>query len=399
MPNAESDDLTLPSGADSGSPPGDRRFRPDVEGLRAVAIVLVVLFHVGIGQFRSGYVGVDVFFVISGFVITGLLLREVSSKGRVGLLSFYARRARRILPAALLVIMATLVASELLVGRQSAHLAAVDGRWSALFLGNFHFEWQHPNIFVTGPDSPLTNLWSLAVEEQFYLVYPLLFIGMAYVLSIGTPRIRLLVGLGFLTLLSFTYSVATTQPGQFAAYYSPIARFWELSVGCLIAVLAHYLKRLPPAVACSMTWMGCIGIALSAFVIPPNLPYPGSIAALPVGSTALVIAGGTVATKWGAEVLLGTWPFRWVGRWSYGWYLWHWPVLVIAAEAAHTTVFASPLPKNLTLLGLSLVLACATYFFVETPIRRSRRFAASPGATLLWAVVLVASCVALTFAF
>ncbi len=177
----------LANGEEAGSPPGDRRFRPDVEGLRAVAIVLVVCFHAGFRQVRGGFVGVDVFFVISGFVITGLLLRERSGTGRTDVAAFYARRARRILPAAVLVVVVTVVVSAVLLSHADAVIAASDGRWASLFLADAHDARVLPNILTVRYD-PLGQFWSLAVEEQFYLVYPAVVIVVALVAHRGTGR-------------------------------------------------------------------------------------------------------------------------------------------------------------------------------------------------------------------
>ena len=161
----------------SGSAPGDRRFRPDVEGLRAVAVLLVVLYHANLPGLSGGFVGVDVFFVISGFVITGLLLRERAATERTSLLSFYGRRVRRILPAATLVIVATVIATYAVLGVVFGNPTAVAARWTALFLANFHFAAIGTNyLSAHQPPSPLQNFWSLAVEEQFYLVYPAIFL-------------------------------------------------------------------------------------------------------------------------------------------------------------------------------------------------------------------------------
>ncbi|HEY5001238.1 MAG TPA: acyltransferase [Acidimicrobiales bacterium] len=388
----------LPSGDEAGSAPEDRPFRPDVEGLRAIAILFVVLFHVGLPEFRSGYTGVDIFFVISGFVITGLLLRERASDGKISFLTFYARRAKRILPAAILVIVVTLVATYLLVGRREARLVADDSRWTALFLGNFHFANLFPNVFVKRPASPLTNYWSLAVEEQFYLVYPAFFVLLMSIARRRSFQARLAIGLVAAIVLSFAVSAISTKAGQFAAYYSPLTRVWELAIGALIAVGAPQLKKLPSVIAASITWLGMLSIAISAVAISTTTPYPGISAALPVVGTALVIAGGTAASRRGAEVVLRLPPFRWIGRLSYSWYLWHLPILVIAAEYAHTT-FASSVAMKLTLVAFALLLAAATYLFIENPIRHSVFLTRNPQAIMAGSVLLVGTCVAFTFAF
>ena len=264
----------LPGGEEAGSGPGDRPFRPDVEGLRAVAILLVVLFHTGFPLMRSGYVGVDVFFVVSGFVITGLLLRERETSGGTAYLSFYARRARRILPAALVVIVVSLVATALLFGHRASELVASDSRWTALFLGNFRFGSVFENVLIIHRESPLTNLWSLAVEEQFYLVYPAALALAALAGRRWSFRAVLAIGLTVVVVASFVDSVHLTQLGIYKAYYSPLCRAWELALGGLVALATPWLRRVPNGVATLATWCGLAAVVLSGMLISTTTPYP-----------------------------------------------------------------------------------------------------------------------------
>ena len=384
---------------EAGTAPGDRRFRPDVEGLRAVAIVLVVLFHVGIPQARGGFIGVDVFFVISGFVITGVLLRQSAASG-IGLVGFYARRARRILPMALLVIVVATLAVAVVAPHSAVVVSASDGRWSALFLANFHSYSVAPSIISTRVPSPFQQYWSLAIEEQFYLVYPALFIGLLAVPGRWSVRTRLAAGIGAVVVASFTACVITSHIGDLYAYDSPLTRAWELGVGALVALATGPAERIRPIAAATMTWIGLAAILASAWTISlASNPYPGWIAAVPVLGTALVIVGGTATPSMAAEAVLGSFPFRRVGRWSYSWYLWHWPFLVIAAEAAHTSVLHSSIVKNSGVVILALAVSAASYHFIEDPIRRSARLARSHGITLAAAAALIATCVLITFAF
>jgi peptidoglycan/LPS O-acetylase OafA/YrhL len=396
---AGTDERFLASGDEAGTPPGDRAFRPDVEGLRAVAILLVVLFHVGIPQVRGGFVGVDVFFVISGFVITGLLLRERRSSGRTSFAAFYARRARRILPAAMLVIVVSLVGSAVISDHGYAGLVASDARWCAVFLANVHFAHVYPNYLVPRPQSPLGQYWSLAIEEQFYLVYPAFFVALLASRSrrVGVRRVAL--GLGVAAVASLVLSIVWTHTGQLAAYDSTLTRVWELAAGALIALGIERFERLPAAWATAMTWAGMLGIVVAAAAYSTFTPYPGIAVALPVLSAALVIVGGTARPPRGAELVLATSPFRWVGRWSYSWYLWHWPLLVLAAQAAHTTTNQQGIALNLVIVAVALGVAALTYSFVENPVRHWSRLMSSPRATLVGAGLLIAGVVALTFAF
>src|SRR5271163_2754309 len=230
-------DRLLTSGDEAGTAPGDRKFRPDVQGLRAIAILLVVLFHAGVPGLSGGYVGVDVFFVISGFVITGVLLRERSSTGGTSFLSFYARRVRRIVPAATLVILATVIAGYFLLGAGPAGTTATDGQWASVFLANFHFAATSTNYLASQyPPSPLQNFWSLAVEEQFYLVYPLIFLIVAGLFTKVSLRLRLGVVLGACIVTSYALSVTMTATNAPGAFFSPFTRAWELALGGLVAL-------------------------------------------------------------------------------------------------------------------------------------------------------------------
>ena len=208
---------TLEQGFLPGSPPGDRSFRPDIEGLRAVAVLLVVLEHAYVWHLTGGFIGVDVFFVISGFVITGLLLRDYAGHGKIKLQAFYARRARRIIPSAVLVIVATVVAERLLVGGSATALVASEARWATIFLANYTPV--HGNFFAISP-APLGAYWSLSVEEQFYLVYPALFILVIHLTRERAFRSGILTVLILAVVTSFAWSVISS-PGWFGAYISP----------------------------------------------------------------------------------------------------------------------------------------------------------------------------------
>ena len=385
------DERFLATGDEAGTAPDDRRFRPDVEGLRAVAVVLVVLFHAGVPGVSGGFVGVDVFFVISGFVITGLLLRERRASGRTSILNFYARRFRRILPAATLVIVATVIASYVALGYVAGNSVADDGRWAAAFLANFHFEAVGTDYFTSKlPPSPLQNFWSLSVEEQFYFVYPTLFFLVAKAKGRLSLQAKMVIALVVVILASFWFSLAQTASQPTAAYFSPLTRAWELALGALIAVGTPWLKRLPSRVAAGTTWAGLGTIVVASFAFDSQTPYPGSAVALPVLGAAFVIAGGVVAPRAGAERLLGLGVFQWFGQRSYSLYLWHWPILIIAAEQAGKS--ALPLSDNLWLVLLALVVSMASYKLIENPIRHVKvpaRATVAAGVATVLATVLV----------
>ena len=388
---------TQDSGDESGSAPGDRRFRPDVEGLRAVAIVLVVLYHGGLSFLSGGYVGVDVFFVISGFVITGVLLRERASTGRTSFLSFYGRRSRRIIPAATLVILATVFGTYVVLGALYGNPTAVDARWTSVFLANFHFASTGTNYLnAQEPPSPLLNFWSLAVEEQFYLVYPMVFLLIAGLRTKFSLRARLAVGLVLIIIVSFTFSVIQTNVSPTLAYFSPFSRAWELALGALVCVATHWLLRLPKVVGGMMTWVGLGAIGFSAVVFGASTVYPGSLVAVPVIGTGLVIAGGTSSPRWAAESLLGLRPFRWMGRLSYSLYMWHWPLLIIAAESYGKA--SLPFHQNVVWLVAALIASIGTYKWVENPVRHARILARGWAPVVFGLLLIAVSLIVATLA-
>ena len=330
--------------------------------------MLVVLYHGGLKVLSGGYVGVDVFFVISGFVITGLLLRERSASDATSLLSFYGRRSKRIIPAATVVILVTVVATYWILGAVYGNPTAVDGRWTAVFLANFHFASVGTNYLdQTQPPSPLLNFWTLAVEEQFYLVYPALFVAIAALGTKATFRTRLVIGLVVIIVASFALSVLQTSSDPTVAYFSPFTRAWELALGALVAASTPWLRRTPKVIGGVLTWLGIGAIAFSAVSFGATTAYPGSLAVVPVLGAGLVIAGGMAAPKWSAESVLGLEPVRWVGRISYSLYLWHWPILIIAADEAGKT--SLPFRQNVVWLLLALGLSIASYRLIENPIR------------------------------
>ncbi len=346
-----------------------------------VAVVLVVLYHAGVAPISGGYVGVDAFFVISGFVITGLLLRERASRGRTSILHFYGRRCRRIIPAATLVIITTVAISYAFSGAGIGARTAVDGRWAAVFLANFHF-WAVGTNYLSSqqPPSPLQNYWSLSVEEQFYIVYPTLFVLLAGLKTLSL-RARLALGLGAIVVASFAFSIIDTASNSTGAYFSPFTRAWELALGALVAVGTPWLLQIPARLAALITWIGLTAILVAGVTFDAHTAYPGSLTSIPVVGAALVIAGGMAAPRLGAEALLGSAPFRGMGRISYSLYLWHWPILIVAAEHAGKTSLS--VRENLEWVVVALIASIASYFLVENPVRHaevlSRRRLASIG--------------------
>jgi peptidoglycan/LPS O-acetylase OafA/YrhL len=353
----------LPGQRDSLPPsvlPAERGFRTDIEGLRAVAVLLVVAAHAGVPGLAGGYVGVDVFFVISGFLITSLLLREAAQTGRISVARFYGRRAVRLLPAAALVLLTTLAAARLLLPAVRLGEYARDALAATGYVANLRFaEIGTDYLAADGPPSPFQHFWSLAVEEQFYLIWPLLILAAAH---LGRRRRPLAVVLAVLVAASFALSVTETARSAPWAYFGPHTRAWELGAGALLALGATRLRRVPVVGRAALGWLGTAAILLAAWRYDDATAYPGWRAALPVGgAVALIAAAGA-----GGGAVLSVRPLQAVGRLSYSWYLWHWPVLLIAPAALGLRGTAG---QKLLLAAGSLVLAWATHRWVENPLR------------------------------
>ncbi len=355
-----------PHAAGSAEPAGKGHHRPDIQGLRAVAVGLVVAAHVT-GWPAGGFIGVDVFFVISGFLITGLLVRERTRTGRISFRGFYARRARRLLPAALLTLAATTAAAYFVFLTGRFQETVTDVVWAALFAANINFARQGTDYFeLTAAPSMVQHFWSLAVEEQFYLVWPALILLAFAVPLMGTRRRRVVlwVLLGAVTAASFAWSVHATVASPATAYFSTFTRAWELGVGALVAVSTAQLRRLPAPLRATLAWAGLAVVLAAAFVVDERTPFPGTAAAIPVLGTAALLAWGAAPGGPGGRWLLGSAPAGFVGAISYSLYLWHWPVLIVAG------VFLAPDSPQFyaAAVGVSLALSTVSYYCVEQPV-------------------------------
>jgi peptidoglycan/LPS O-acetylase OafA/YrhL len=351
-------------------PRAGRAFRPDVEGLRAIAVLLVVAAHAGLGLFPGGYVGVDVFFVLSGFLITGLLLKAYDTDHTISLAGFYARRVRRILPASTLVLLGTVIGSYVYLGVHRATHIAGDAQWTALFVGNLDFIRQSTNYLDSQlPPSPMQHFWSLGVEEQFYAVWPLAIVAIALVAKRVPLRHKLGAVLCLVIAVSLWWSSVQTASNGAEAYFSPLTRAWELGAGALLAVAAPGLSRLPRHLGVAMSLSGVLAILAAGLVFTPLTPFPGYAVVLPAGGAALAVAGGTIAPGGGAEIVLRLGIFQWLGKLSYSLYLWHWPLLTIAREYKGTDLAAG---ETLILCLLALMLSAVTFLAVEQPVRSAR---------------------------
>jgi peptidoglycan/LPS O-acetylase OafA/YrhL len=366
-----------------------QRFRPDIEGLRAVAVLGVVFYHAGVGFLPGGFVGVDVFYVISGFLITDLLWRETDRSGRVDFKAFYARRARRLLPASIVVIVATIAWSAAVLPPLDLRSVWQDGLYCAVYIGNFRFAATGTNYLADITPSPFQHFWSLGVEEQFYLLWPLLLVAASLAWRRSRPsRGFATLGLTMIVAISLFLSVQLTRSNQPVAFFLLPSRAWELAVGGLVALGSPALRRLPTEAGAFASWAGVAAILLACFSFGAHTAFPGYAAALPVGGAALVIAGGLVTDGRGATRVLGHSGMRAVGRISYSWYLWHYPVLVLVPiEIGHHLSVAA-------MSGLALgsgLLAVLTFRFVEEPGRRARWMTASPTHSLSAGLALSAA--------
>ena len=356
-------------------------FRPDVEGLRAVAVGLVLLYHAGLPFVPAGFVGVDVFFVISGFLITGLLVKEMRQTGRISLAGFYARRAKRLLPAAALVLATTVLMTVAFLPRTRWSDVGGDIVSAALYVVNWRLAGRSVDYLAEDAvASPVQHYWSLAVEEQYYLLWPVLLLIASWWARRGgrSTGTSLWIGVGTLlgcvALSSLAWSVYLTGHEAASAFFVTTTRMWELAIGAAVALAAAALVRLPRRLAAVLGWAGLAAIAASALVYSTNTPWPSSAALLPTLGAAAVIAAGAAAGPAGPAALLGTGPFRWVGGLSYSLYLWHWPLLVFAA--AYLGGLGPG--RGLAVAAVSVIPAWLTHKLVENPIRFSRRISRQP---------------------
>lgn len=347
-------------------------FRPEIQALRGLAVALVVVYHFWPHLLPGGFVGVDVFFVISGFLITSHLVAEIRASGRLSLPAFWARRARRLLPASLLVLGITALATWILIPAGQWQQTFKEIVASALYVQNWLLASDSVDyLAAANVPTPVQHFWSLSVEEQFYLGIPVLLV-LALALfrrSRGAARPRIVAWtLAVVVVVSLGYSLYATFTEPGIAYFSTFARAWEFAAGGLLAFLAT--SRLPGAVRAAVAWAGWVGIAVSAFAITSSTPFPGLAALAPVAAVAAVIVAGRPEVRWAPDRFLVIRPAVWLGDISYSTYLWHWPVLIFA-----TVVLGTDLRwwAKIVLVVVVLALAWATTRFVENPIRTMPR--------------------------
>ncbi|PNA33030.1 acyltransferase [Pseudomonas sp. FW215-R4] len=339
-------------------------YRRDIDGLRAVAVIAVVLFHFGVPGFTGGFVGVDVFFVISGYLITSIIWNQRQA-GRFSFVEFWARRARRILPALFAMIIAVLAVGWFLLAPKDYEELGRSVRYQVTFVSNILFMRQDGYFDVASDLKPLLHTWSLAVEEQFYILFPLL-------LTLLSSRLKhWRLALFGVLLLSFGLSVWAVHHYPEKAFFLLPMRAWELLAGAMLAVGPPHSWRLKPMAAQGLSLLGMALILLAVFGYDKSTPFPGAAALLPVlGVVALILANGHRETLMGqllsSRVMVG------LGLISYSWYLWHWPVFVFSSYASVEEPGAQDIAG---LILLTLVLGYLSWKFVETPFRERRLLA------------------------
>lgn len=356
----------IPDVRDAGpARPADTGTRKDIQALRAVAVAAVVGYHLWPGRIQGGFVGVDVFFVISGFLITSHLLRRPPRSGG-DLAQFWARRARRLLPASFLVLLTTVVATFAVA--PSTMRAATLQQFGAASLYVENWALAALSVDYLGAESapsPVQHYWSLSVEEQFYLLWPLVLVAVGWFAARRGVRLRggATAAIAAIVAASFVWSVVATELRPASAYFITPTRIWELGVGALLATVG---LRLPPRWRTPAAWAGLLMLAVSVVAYTPALPFPGYTAALPVLGCAVVILADGARTRWSPRWIGDLRPVQWVGDISYSVYLWHWPLIVLAPFVLDRH---PGLLDRVGVLVVTLVLASATKVWVEDPFR------------------------------
>ncbi|MBL8776411.1 MAG: acyltransferase [Acidimicrobiales bacterium] len=355
----------------------DPSYRPEIDGLRALAVLAVVAYHADLPGFSGGFAGVDVFFVLSGFLITGLLAREVEGRGRLSVSGFYGRRFRRLLPVAALVTVATVAVGWFVVSPLRHRDLAADALATSSYTINLRLAAQQLDYLRAHlAPSPFQQFWSLAVEEQFYLFWPLV---LWLVFRGARPRRRAALAVAGLAGASFLLAQRWVVTAPSWAFFSLPTRAWQLCAGALVALAWRPLSaRLSHRVRAAAAVAGLVAIAATVVRAGGSTPWPGAWAVVPTLATVLVLLAPPAADG-GVSALLAARPLRAVGVRSYSWYLWHWPAMVFVAIALDREVGG---PPAVAAAGVAFVLAAATYRWVEQPVRRDPRLVAAPRLSL-----------------
>lgn len=373
--------------------------RKDIQALRALAVLSVIAFHAQLGFASQGFLGVDVFFVISGYLIIGLLMKELETTGKINIARFVARRARRLIPAASVVLIAIVIATVIFIPGLTGRRIYSDVVAAALYVANLHFGATATDYWATHVLSPVLHFWSLGVEEQFYLMFPLLLLGVSFFGFSGRIRNRVVFGLlSFIGVSSCMFMLELGRSGSSWAFYSPFTRVWEFAVGGVAVLLSakftnHSLATPWIRVLSAATIFIAAGLVLSMTSV--RMPWRGTTYELIVivSITGFILFAGALlkSEKFSLEQVVSFQPIQWLGNISYSTYLWHWPVLffgtaLLNADAQHVGDVSKP--QLICLVLLTLLSAHFTYVAVENPIRHLSILVASNRRSLLFGLIL-----------
>ena len=355
--------------------------RTDIEGLRALAIGLVLVYHASTKLLPGGFIGVDIFFVISGFLITGLLVREAEATGKVSLSRFYARRAKRLLPVSAIVLVAAAIVTVTLLPISQRKVFGFDIVGAALYVVNWVFAGRAVDYAAQDAGaSPVLHYWSLAVEEQFYIVWPLILLVVVALTKHKSRLVRpaMAVGLAVVVIPSLAWSAILANRQDPSDFFVTTTRLWELGIGGLLAIAVPLLTRIPRALANAIALAGAAAVAFAAITFHDTLPWPGLWALVPVLGTAAMIGGGVAAAKGPVGTVLSWRPLVWIGGLSYSLYLWHWVVLLAGREGFGLT----GAKWGLVLVTAALIPAWIGHKLVENPVRFSAALSKNSGMAL-----------------
>ena len=358
-------------------------FRPDIQGIRAIAVTLVLLCHASIPWAEGGFIGVDVFYVLSGFLITGLVVREIEKTGRVSIRNFYARRAKRLLPLAALVLVFIGIGSLFIFPLARQTEIGGDIFAAALYFVNWHFIIQGVDYFAAadGLHSPVQHYWSLSVEEQFYVVWPLLLLAAGALATRFRRRVKVIVLMIIVpvAIASLIYSVWFTNANPEAAFFSTIARAWQLAFGAILAMTLPKVRIYLPTWSAHVLGVAAVGTLLWAtYTMSASTPFPGTNGLIPVVATIVLLVVGAsgegITTK-----ILSTRPFQYVGNISYSWYLWHWPFVVFAIGIFGDLSW----PWLVVATLISWIPTQISHTLLEDPVRRAKTLKLRPNRALM----------------
>ncbi|MGI8729785.1 MAG: acyltransferase family protein [Solirubrobacteraceae bacterium] len=365
------DDGIAPQATARSAAETPKGFRLDIQGVRGFALILVLLTHAELPYAHGGFIGLDIFFVLSGFLITGLIVGEIQRTGTLSLLKFYGRRAKRLLPLAGTVLGVVVLGSFLLFSPVRSISVAGDVTASALYFVNWRFMANAVDYFAFEADqiSPVQHYWSLSIEEQFYLLWP----AMLLIVAAASKRLRvdvrrpMLIVVATIGLASLAYGIDFTGVDPQQAYFSTLGRVWELAVGSVLALTLPAALKMPRWLSAALAAGGLAAFVLVTVQWDGATPYPGWQALVPTLATAAIIIGGTATTASAPIRLLSIAPLQFLGKVSYSWYLWHWPALVFAAAIWGNLGW----PERLAITLLVGVPAIATHYAIEERFRRS----------------------------